>query len=417
MAGNELPGARAKKSPGIDELHAQVRAALMNDITFVSAEFRRGRNDTAPAWETVSVRPVKLQNEVQLQFTYFDGRQTIVKNYPFHDVNAVVEDILSSGFRSMVIKETTGAWRAQISKKGRPIIHHDPNETSVPLPLTHDREKPYLIEATDPPPFLQAIGVSTQDGRIRSGQQRKFRQINEFLRLLDGTGIAREEHSRPLQLVDLGCGNAALTFAAYHYLHNMAGLPVEVTGVDIKPHLIQKHNATAQSLGWDSVSFSAGRIIDYQPSDSLDIVIALHACDTATDEALAQGIWANSKLILSAPCCHHHLQAQLADVRPPVEFEPVMRHGILRERLGDNLTDAFRAQILTILGYQTDVIEFIAVTHTPKNLLIRAIRQETTSSRREAAVASYLTMKAYWGVTPYLEELLKDRLVPLLAVK
>ncbi len=397
------------------DLHNQLRASLLNDGTLVSAEFRRSRAGTTLEWETVSIRPVKLQDDVVLQFTYFDGRQATAKNYPFIEATAAVDEILSSGFKSIIVNETTGSWRVQFSKKGRAIIHHDPTATAVPLPLAHDREKSYLIEAADPPPFLKAIGVATQDGRIRSGQQRKFRQINEFLRLLANTGIADEPQERPLRVVDLGCGNAALTFATYHYLHNMAGLPVELTGVDIKPHLIQKHNETSQLLGWEDVNFSAGQIVDFQPAENPDVVIALHACDTATDEALAQGVWADSRLILSAPCCHHHLQAQLAETQPPTEFEPVMRHGILRERLGDNLTDAFRAQILMMLGYQTDVIEFIAVAHTPKNLLIRAVRHDTTPAAIEAAVAAYLAMKSYWNVTPYLETLLADRLEPLLA--
>ncbi len=415
MVASDSTNLPSPRTPEIADLHDQLRASLLDDSTLVSAEFRRGRTGKTPGWETVSLRPVRLQNDIVLQFTYFDGRQATVKNYPFTEATSAVDEVLSSGFKSIIVNETTGSWRVQISKKGRAIIHHDPAAAAVPLPLAHDREKPYLIDADDPPAFLKAIGVATQDGRIRSGQQRKFRQINEFLRLLASTGIADEQQEQPLHVVDLGCGNAALTFAAYHYLHNMAGLPVQVTGVDIKPHLIEKHNETSQLLGWENVTFSAGQIIDYKPREAPDVVIALHACDTATDEALAQGVWADSRLILSAPCCHHHLQAQLAETKPPLEFEPVMRHGILRERLGDNLTDAFRAQILTVLGYQTDVIEFIAVAHTPKNLLIRAARRETTPAATEAAVAAYRAMKDYWNVTPYLETLLADRLAPLLA--
>lgn len=416
MASETPAEARTRGKPVLAEVNTQLRAALLNPDTLIGAEFRRGHAGDEPVWETVSIRPVQIKDDILLQFSYFDGRQVIARNLSFDEAAGAVDDLLTAGFRSIIVNETTGSWRVQVSKKGRPIIHKDSQAAIVPLSLAHDRDKPYLLDATDPPPFLKAIGVATQDGRIRSGQQRKFRQINEFLRLLAGTNIADELPERPLRLVDLGCGNAALTFAAYHYLHHMAGLPVRVEGVDIKPHLIEKHNETARSLGWDDVRFTAGQIVEYQPVVKPDVVIALHACDTATDEALAQGVWAESKLILSAPCCHHHLQAQLAEAETPPAFEPVMRHGILRERLGDTLTDAFRAQILTILGYRTDVIEFIALSHTPKNLLIRAVRQEEQEpATTTAAVASYLAMKAQWSVTPYLEALLSDRLEPLLA--
>ncbi len=243
--------------------------------------------------------------------------------------------------------------------------------------------------------------MTTADGRIRANQQRKFRQINEFLRLIDETGEIDKVTSRPLRVVDLGCGSAALTFATYHYLTAVKGRAVSMTGVDTKAHLMERHAATAAQLGWDGLRFAAARISDYRPDAPADVVLALHACDTATDEALARAIRWRSRLIFSAPCCHHHLQAQLAAAETPSPFRPVLRHGILRERLGDALTDALRAHILRLLGYRAEVLEFVAVEHTPKNLMIRAVH--TGAPPTAALVAEYQALKAYWGVTPYLE--------------
>jgi hypothetical protein len=182
------------------------------------------------------------------------------------------------------------------------------------------------------------------------------------------------------------------------------GIPSRLFGVDLKDELIARHQAHADALGWSGVTFHAGRIAQFDPPDAPDVVLALHACDTATDEALARGIVWGSRIILSVPCCHHHLHAQLAQRVAPPPFGPVFRHGILRERWADVLTDTFRALILRMMGYTTDVVEFISPEHTTRNLLIRAVRS-ATSGQRDAA-DEYVELRRYWGVTPYLEALL-----------
>jgi SAM-dependent methyltransferase len=212
----------------------------------------------------------------------------------------------------------------------------------------------------------------------------------------------------PLHVVDLGCGSAHLTFSVYYYLNSILGIPTHLTGVDIKDNLLVKHRTIADQLGWKDVNFITSRILDYQPHSSPNIVIALHACDTATDEALAQAVRWNSPLILSAPCCHHHLQTQLAAANTPLEFAPILRHGILFERWGDILTDSFRALILRLMGYRAEVIEFIDRQHTAKNLLLRA-RQVHLPGLPEYRL-EYQALKNQWKVTPYLETLLREQL-------
>lgn len=390
-----------------------LQSAILRDDNLVEASFQGPRSEADVPWKRISIRPVLIKGERYLQFAYFDGKQESAKNFRDAQAEAELSELLALPFRSAIAVTTDRTIRLQFSKKGRPIVHLERHREVVPLDMAHDRPKPGILPDDEPPPFLHEIGVATADGRIRAGQQRKFSQINEFLRLIEETGEVERITSHPIRVVDLGCGSAALTFATYHYLNITKRFPVTMVGVDTKTHLMERHQTTAGRLNWEGMSFTTSRIIDYKPLQSPDIVLALHACDTATDESLAQAVRWGSRLIFSAPCCHHHLQAQLATSDTPTPFRPVIRHGILRERLGDILTDSFRAHILRLLGYRTDVIEFVAVEHTPKNLMIRGIRMDNPAP--PALIEEYRQLKQYWGVTPYLETLLTDELASILA--
>jgi SAM-dependent methyltransferase len=240
--------------------------------------------------------------------------------------------------------------------------------------------------------------------------QRKFRQINHFLEIVDQTvkkiGGLNGAEGRMLSTVDCGCGNAYLTFATYHYFNHILGKPMAVKGIDVQEDLLIRNAERSRHLGWANLTFEATKIIDFQPAGPPDVVLALHACDTATDEALAQAIRWQSKMVLCAPCCHHHLQQQIQRQPALSPYEPVLRHGVLSERLGDILTDAFRALILRIMGYQTDVIQFVATEHTAKNLMIRAIKTVKPGDTR--FVREYRALKDLWQVTPYLAQLLGE---------
>ena len=396
-----------------EDYREPLRRAIV-DKSFVQAVFQGSQRGEPPPWPRVTIRPVLLQGARHWQFVYFDGRQDTTKNYELKEVEERLRDLLALPFKGMTTTTTTETVRVQFSKKGRPILHREARQGApVSLDLAHDRAKPGILSDEQPPEFLRAVGVTTADGRVRADQRRKFNQINEFLRLMDETGAIDDLRADPLRVIDLGCGSAALTFAAYHYLNTIKGRPATVIGVDAKAHLMERHSETAGRLGWGRMQFEAARIEEFQTADAPDVVLALHACDTATDEALARAVGWNSRLIFSAPCCHHYLQAQLAAAETPEPFRAVARHGILRERLGDILTDAFRAHILRLLGYRAEVLEFVAVEHTPKNLMIRAVY--TGAPAPAALVAEYQATKAYWGVTPYLEELLAERLQPILS--
>ncbi|MBP6015424.1 MAG: SAM-dependent methyltransferase [Candidatus Promineofilum sp.] len=396
-----------------DSSETLLSAVILNAGNFVEAVFQGIRQPDHAHWQRVTIRPILLRGQRYLQFSFFDGRQTFARNYHDQAAEEALKELLDASFKSIQATTTEETIRIQYSKKGRPIIHRQPLEAKrIELDMAHNRAKPSLLDEETGRPFLTEIGVMTADGRIRASQQRKFRQINEFLRLVEEIDEIDALRPGPLSVVDLGCGSAALSFATYHYFNDVKGLPTSLTGVDTKAHLMERHQETAGRLGWDQIKFVTGRIIDFEPAERPDIVLALHACDTATDEALAQAVRWCSPFIFSAPCCHHHLQAQLATADTPDPFRPVMRHGIMRERLGDVLTDAFRAHILRLMGYRAEVLEFVAVEHTPKNLMIRAVL--VNAPPLAALIDEYVALKAYWGVTPYLEELLGEDLRSIL---
>lgn len=380
-----------------------LKTHILDEATFVTAEFNGVQRGHTMRWQRLELRPLQLKNGRFIQFSYFDDKQHIAKNYAADELETALDEALALPFKNWNLTHTNGRLRVQITKKGKAIVHEDKAQQPIDLPvLAHDRPKQHILSEDEPVPFLQAVGIMTANGRVKANMRRKFRQINQFLMLIAETADFGSEAS--LNVVDFGCGNAYLTLAAYHYFHNALSVPTQLTGIDIKEKLVRRHNQTAKELGWDGVRFLAQPIDSYQPPMPPDIVLALHACDTATDDALAQAIRSHSRYIFSAPCCHHHLQAQLNQQASPAPFTAVVRHGILKERLGDILTDAFRALILRIMGYRTDVIEFIDTQHTPRNLMIRAVK--TSAPGDPQFVAEYREMKAFWQVTPYLETLL-----------
>jgi len=385
-----------------------VKASILEQEDFVRATFSGHLTGQLVPWIRVVIRPILLRNQRVLQFSYFDSRKDTSKNYSNAEAGEKLDELLALPFKNIHVATTSRIIQVNMTKKGSAIVHESKvsKEQKKPIELEHNREKDWILPANKPEPFLQAVGIVTREGKIKADMQSKFRQINEYLRLVDQTGVPRELDATPVHLVDCGCGNAYLTFATYYYFTKVLGLETKMAGIDVQSDLLEKHTAKAQSLGWSNLTFDATRIIDFKPTTAPHVVLALHACDTATDEAIAQGINWRSKLIVTAPCCHHELQKQLHNQSCPVPFGPVARHGILGERLGDILTDAFRALILRIMGYRTDVVQFVSAEHTAKNLMIRAVSGLRAGDPR--SVQEYSQLKDYWHVTPYLEHLLGE---------
>ncbi len=327
----------------------------------------------------VKMRPVLINGEIRYQGTEYIGSRVIHKNYTDSEAVEYILRMMKHSFKQCEIacKDLTAG--ILVSKKGKVTVNVRKNqlrqismEQGGPL-LQHNRTKNYILKEGIPVPFLIDLGVMNKQGDIVKSRYDKFRQINRFLEFIRDVESELPKN-REIKIIDFGCGKSYLTFAVYYYLHEVKGLDVSITGLDLKKDVIDKCNRLSNSYGYDKLIFKPGDIAEYTGQDSIDMVITLHACDTATDHALYKAVSWNSKVILSVPCCQHELNKQIHNEL----LQPVFNYGILKERMAALMTDAIRAEVLKIKGYRTDILEFIDMEHTPKNLLIRAVRSNET---------------------------------------
>ncbi len=383
----------------LDEAIAQAAGLMSDTNTFVRAVLSGRRRNMQTQATRIDIRPVKIKENILLQIMENDGRQTTTTNV--EPKGFEIEKLLSSGFANILVEHAQGSMSIRITKKQEPLIHFETGENKQNL--EHDRVKLRLLASTDP--FLKEVGISDNSGQIKASRQDKYKQVEEFLRLLapsldaaiEAGHILKPTPERPLKIVDLGCGHAYLTFAAHQYLRSV-GIPVHVTGIDVRKDARIRNESIARSLGIESSIEFRAEEISQTTLTSADVVIALHACDTATDDAIAWGINNDAKLLLVAPCCHHDLQSQMQ--LSPEPWSLVTRHGLMKERIADLLTDSLRAQILKLHGYRTDIVEFIGGEHTPRNLMIRATK--TGAKPDLAEQQRYEELIQLWGVEPAL---------------
>jgi SAM-dependent methyltransferase len=394
-----------------DDLHsalAQLRDAVLDDEHLVRAlASGRRRGQPQPRWRRVELRYVDLKAGRHLQVTAYDDTQAHVTNRK--DAAAALDELLAEPYANWHVETTTHTHQLRVTKKGEPLLHTSERPEPVTPQRTHDHAKHRLLPEDHP--VLKALGISDAQGRVKPSRQAKYRQVEEFLRALavaiedaTRTGKLREPTPQdPLRVVDLGCGNAYLTFAAHAWLSEQ--MPVRLVGIDVKEQSRRHNTEVAEELGLaDELSFVAADIRDATLSERPDVVLALHACDTATDDALFRAVDWGADLVLAAPCCHHDISAQLRQAPAPAGYAAMTRDGILRERLADTLTDALRASILRLVGYRVDVVEFVDSKHTPRNTLLRAVR--TGAEPRERARDEYDTLTSTWSLRPALADLL-----------
>jgi hypothetical protein len=384
----ELDLAIAKACELISDTSTLVRVVLSG----------RRRNMTVP-FERIDLRPVLIKDGIALQISQNDGRVTTVKNVAPKDFQA--QTYLEMGYANILVEHTSGALSIRITKKGEAQVHEEKGAREQNL--DHDRKKARLLDSSDP--FLIEVGISDSDGRVKPSRSDKYLQVEEFLRLLvptlnsaiEAKQIVKPTSERPLVIADLGCGNAYLTFAVHQYLKSI-DMPVHVIGIDIRPESLKRNTEIAKKLGISKTIEFKAEAIDQTSLTSCDIAIALHACDTATDDAIAWAVNGGAKLLLIAPCCQHDLQTQMSQVPEP--WNLLTKHGLMKERLGDLMTDALRAQILKLVGYRTEVIEFIGGEHTPRNIMIRAVLTGAKAEAKE--IESYKKMLEEWKIEPAL---------------
>lgn len=325
----------------------------------------------------ICARPVLKNKSLLFQIEEYTKTQVFHKNLTAGDAGSYLTGKLSSDassqtaeFKNALVETKSFTANVLVSKKGTITIKKKMN-TSTKQPkisLSHNRKKKYILEEGIPVPFLIDLGVMTQNGSIVNAHYDKFRQINRFLEYIEDI-LPSLPTGRELRILDFGCGKSYLTFAIYYYLKVLKGYPVRITGLDLKEDVIRHCNELAVKYGYDKLEFLCGDIAYYDGCSQVDMVVTLHACDTATDYALAKAVGWGAKVILSVPCCQHELNKQMKNDL----LSPVLHYGILKERMAALMTDGLRAQILEANGYRTQILEFIDMAHTPKNLLIRAV--------------------------------------------
>lgn len=325
----------------------------------------------------ICARPMLKNKSLLFQIEEYTKTQVFHKNLTAGDAGSYLTGKLSSdtssqtaSFKNALVETQSFTANVLVSKKGTITIKKKMN-TSAKQPkifLSHNRKKKYILEEGIPVPFLIDLGVMTQNGNIVNAHYDKFRQINRFLEYIEDI-LPSLPTGRELRILDFGCGKSYLTFAIYYYLKVLKGYPVRITGLDLKEDVIRHCNELAVKYGYDKLEFLCGDIAYYDGCSQVDMVVTLHACDTATDYALAKAVGWGAKVILSVPCCQHELNKQMKNDL----LSPVLHYGILKERMAALMTDGLRAQILEANGYRTQILEFIDMAHTPKNLLIRAV--------------------------------------------
>lgn len=319
--------------------------------------------------QKIKIRPVKLKGRVMFQASEYVGKQVLHSNLKKDELKDYVLNNLTENFKQGQFVLVEGDGQVLCGSKGNMNVKFRPNrEERSQKSLEHNKRKKYILEEGRPVDFLIDLGVMTKEGRIITSKYDKFKQINRFLEFIEDI-LPQLSDDREQTIIDFGCGKSYLTFAMYYYLKELKGLDIKIIGLDLKKDVIMNCNLLARKYGYEKLHFYVGDIADYKDVTSVDMVVTLHACDTATDYALAKAIGWGAKVILSVPCCQHEANAQIESL----DMEPVLKYGILKERMSSILTDAVRAGRLEEAGYQTQLLEFIDMEHTPKNILIRGV--------------------------------------------
>ena len=401
---------------------AEVRTHLLDPDALVRAVASGRQKATQPQWRRVELRYVDLKAGRHLQVVAYDATQAHTSNHAVAGDGAAVavDGLLAETFGSWHVETTTQTHQVRVTKRLDAVLSTTDRAAPVAVEHDHDRDKHRLLPQEDP--VFAALGLADASGRMKPSRQAKYRQVEEFLRILDSSlteaidkgHLRRPTPEEPLRIVDLGCGNAYLTLTAHRFLTSVRGLPVAMTGVDVREQSWAHNSEVAAGLGIDAATlrYVVGDISGIELEPAPEVVLALHACDTATDDALARAVGWDAALVLAAPCCHHDVAAQLKRATTPSPYASLTRHGILRERFADTLTDAVRSTLMRLSGYRVDVMQFVESQHTPRNTLLRAVRTGASEPEQPAhggqgdLAAEYDDLVGAWDLRPRLGDLL-----------
>lgn len=350
----------------------------------------------------VKVRPVLLKDNLLFQASEFKGKQVFHNNYTKEELLLKFSEWLTEYFKQVEIKTQTKIITILISKKGKATIkikNRTTNSEKPEISLSHNRDKSYVLPEGTPVPFLKDLGVMTEEGKVVKSKYDKYKQINRFLEFVEDI-LPSLDKDRELTIIDFGCGKSYLTFAMYYYLKELKNYDIKIIGLDLKKDVIEHCNLLAKRYNFQKLTFLVGDIASFEGVDKVDMVVSLHACDTATDYALYKAIKWNAEVILSVPCCQHELNGQIENDM----LSPILHYGIIKERIAALTTDALRGELLEAAGYKAQILEFIDMEHTPKNLLLRGVRKvkDKTVINKEGIILSDEIMPSYEKIREFL---------------
>ena len=380
----------------IEELLKRVLTSLLVDMVISGA---RGGGE----FLKIKIRPVVIRDILYFQVSKYTDKQVFHENLTAEEAAQSAAGWIMNDFRQAQIRTQDEMVTVLASKKGKLTIKTRKMVCAGPQNLEHNRKKKYIIEEGTKVPFMVDLGVMTESGKIVRTRYDKYRQINRFLEFIEDI-LPQLARDREITILDFGCGKSYLTFAMYYYLRQIKGYDVNIIGLDLKTDVIEKCNKLAEKYGYEKLHFYQGDIAEYEGVSSVDMVVTLHACDTATDYALAKAVQWGAGVILSVPCCQHEVNRQIKNEM----LEPVLRYGILKERISALITDGVRANLLESRGYETQLLEFIDMEHTPKNLLIRAVKtQKSAGNQKVSAKNKTERMMKELEIHPTLDRLLE----------
>lgn len=397
----------------MDKLEAVLLRILNENLTqiTISGVKKAVVSEERERIQKIQIRPILIKEQLMFQAAGYTEKQVFHSNLSREEAISFIKEKMNfykqlqaygEGIKVSVLSGKKGnlTVKSEITEKNEDFVNERENSQRKKA-LSHNREKDYILPKNVPVPFLVDLGVQTKEGKIINGKYDKFRQINRFLEFIRDILPALPKDRR-ISIVDFGCGKSYLTFAIYYYLKIMNGLDVEITGLDLKEDVIKKCNELKEKYGYDDLQFLTGDIGTYEGKNRVDMVVTLHACDTATDHALAKAVKWDADVILSVPCCQHELNRQIF-CEP---LEAVFKHGLLKERISALLTDGIRAELLEEAGYDVQVMEFIDMEHTPKNILLRCVKNTRMKPKKNKSPEE---LSAFLNAEPTLQKLLKNQ--------
>lgn len=369
----------------IDEI---IRNSI-EDNKFIYGVFTTPRNKSENPYKKITARPLVMKGKNIIQLERYTETKAFHENLPYEKAAEEIVDLVKNEYRNINIFTESSDYQFIVSKKGSiKIAEKSPTKTANSV--EHNKKKQYIINEHEHCDFLTYLGVMNQDGQVYAKKYDKFKQINKFLEIVDDS-LKDKTVNDDFMIIDFGCGKAYLTFALYYYFYKIRNIKVKIIGLDLKADVIKFCNETAEKLGYINLEFKHGDIKDFEYKSSVDMIVTLHACDNATDAALVKAVKWNTDIILSVPCCQHEFYDKIDNS----SLEPMLKHGIIKERLSSLATDSLRGMFLETKGYKVQMLEFISMEHTPKNILIRAIK---TGKSTDKAIIQYKEFKKFWNL-------------------